>query len=253
MEKENLIIIPGFATNSFFIRGAINYLNNFFTVYCIDLPGFVEGSHPLPKPDVEAFALYVESKLKKLGLPHYYLLGISLGYAIISHLNLDRRCKGILAIYPYLNSSYLKLSKTKLLFMSIALSIVNRFYINIFYWQPILFRTYLKILMGSDKQITDIIKHIDPKTYFNIAEQIITSNESINHHKVPQVIILSSEDELLDYQQLLKTFKVLSNKLIMTTSFSHTPEKLDTDIMNQYFPAELINKMQLFLLKYNLS
>ena len=39
MSKPNLILINGFAINKFLIKGFIAYLEQFFKVYVIDLPG----------------------------------------------------------------------------------------------------------------------------------------------------------------------------------------------------------------------
>ncbi len=39
--KENLVLVNAFLTNSLVLRGLIDYLNNFFRVHFIDLPGGV--------------------------------------------------------------------------------------------------------------------------------------------------------------------------------------------------------------------
>lgn len=245
-KKENLIIIPGFANNSLFLQEALLYLNNFFNVYCIDLPGFIENCHPIGQPDIDNFTIYVEKKLSELNLPDYYLAGISFGYAIISRLHLNTRCKGILAIYPYLNESYLKLNIAQKFLLKITLASINKRKLGILLWHSPLFKWYLRLTGHSPEDIAYIYAHIDATTYFAAADYILNNTQKINLQKLPHVVILNKQDEILDYYRLLKTFKDRAKKLILTSSLSHIPKELTFDMMKLHFPPALITRMQSF-------
>lgn len=246
-QKETLIVIPGFANNSIFLQEVIIYLGKFFNVYCIDLPGFIKEYQPFPKPSIDDFVEHVEKKILELSLTDYYLVGISFGYAVINRLHLNKNCKGILAIYPYLSESYLKFGILKKIFLKITLFIIKKFQLEVFLWRSEIFKIFLKFIGNDDKDIKDTLNQIDAKTYFSAAEFILENNKKINMPNLPHVVILSNRDEILDYKRLLKTFKEAAKKLILTTSLPHMPKKLTQSIIELHFPPSLIAQMRVFL------
>lgn len=44
--RENLVLLHSFPTNSIIFTDLIRYLNNFFVVHFIDLPGFTRSTPP---------------------------------------------------------------------------------------------------------------------------------------------------------------------------------------------------------------
>src|SRR4030042_5329233 len=111
--KENLVLVNAFLTNSLVLRGLIDYLGKYFRVHFIDLPGFVRDIPPLPKLTLEDYAAYVQRRIDDLDLNSYLLGGISFGFAVISHLDPGERCKGVVAITPFLCSRWLTLGLVK--------------------------------------------------------------------------------------------------------------------------------------------
>ena len=102
MEKENLVLLHSFPTNSILLSGYIEYLSDSFNVYFIDLPGFTKAVPPLERVTFAGYYDFVGRKIKELDLDSYLVEGISFGFAIVNHLNHDRKCKGIIAIEPFI-------------------------------------------------------------------------------------------------------------------------------------------------------
>ncbi|MFZ2053090.1 MAG: alpha/beta fold hydrolase, partial [Candidatus Aminicenantales bacterium] len=106
-QKENLVLVNAFLTNSLVLRGLIDYLGRFFRVYFIDLPGFIRDVPPLTEVSLGNYAKYVQRRLDDLGLDSYLLGGISFGFAVITHLPPDEHCRGVVAITPFLSARWL--------------------------------------------------------------------------------------------------------------------------------------------------
>ena len=78
MPKENLIIVHSFPGNSILLSGLIEYLNDYFEVYFINLPGFAKSVPPLTEISFKGYVQFIEEKIRGFGLASYWLAGISL-------------------------------------------------------------------------------------------------------------------------------------------------------------------------------
>ncbi len=85
-------------------------MSDHFHVHFIDLPGFSLDSPPLEEVSLESFCRYAEDRIEALGLEQYILTGISFGYTVVSRLRRDPRCKGVVAIFPFLGKKSLSLN-----------------------------------------------------------------------------------------------------------------------------------------------
>ena len=109
-KKENLILVHSFPTNSILLKGFIGYIDDYFNVYPIDLPGFRKDIKPLQKITIDSYSKFVEEKVKKLNLDDFLIGGISFGFIVVNNAKIDKKCKGIIAIEPYVNSKSLRMS-----------------------------------------------------------------------------------------------------------------------------------------------
>lgn len=137
--KENLVLVNAFYINSILLKGFIDYLSRYFNLHFIDLPGFAKHSPPLEEISVSLYSEYVSQKINRLNLNHYIIAGISFGFLIVSSISLDTKCKGIVAIFPYINKNFLKLKITKRTFYNFASQFFISFNLSESIWRNKMF------------------------------------------------------------------------------------------------------------------
>ena len=115
-KKENLFLVHSFPTNSSILKGLVVYLERFFNLYFIDLPGFLnnEEDDRKEKISLDYYSNYISQEIKKHNLDSFMIGGISFGFLVANNAEFDvKKCKAILAIEPYLNISYLNIGFVK--------------------------------------------------------------------------------------------------------------------------------------------
>lgn len=75
MTKEDLVFVHSFPTNSKALKGLIDYLNSYFNVIPIDLPGFLKEIPELQTISLKTYSDYVDGKVLELGLERFYMGG----------------------------------------------------------------------------------------------------------------------------------------------------------------------------------
>lgn len=76
--KQNLVLIHSFPTNSIILKGLNNFLSNYINVYFIDLPGFNNNYDKKFKISFENYANCVQLEIDKLKLNTYWVGGCPL-------------------------------------------------------------------------------------------------------------------------------------------------------------------------------
>jgi pimeloyl-ACP methyl ester carboxylesterase len=249
MTKENLIIVPGFGTNSRLFEELRSYLSDFFSVCFIDLPGFNQEIPALPKITMDNYAQFVVDRIKELKLKHYLIAGMSLGFGIISRIEFDNKCKGVLGIGPYLGSESINpRMKAEMGFKILLLDLICFFRLYRLAWQTVLFRRFLKRIC-LNRQLPDFtLKEMDPRTYFETARLLLRfhlKKPSFDH--LPYVLIMNKKDDLVSYDYLAQQMKDNIEKLlVVNTKMAHNPPVLT----EKYFAANLPKSKILRLLKF---
>jgi len=84
--KETIIILPGWGDTRKTFNYMINFLQNYFTVYIVDYPGF--GNSPFPNKDLTIYdySNLIYELIKELNLENPILIGHSFGGRIITTL-----------------------------------------------------------------------------------------------------------------------------------------------------------------------
>ncbi len=75
MTKANLIFVHSFPTNSKALNGLIGYLNLFFQVIPVDLPGFIKNIPAIEPASLKDYSCYVDAVVTKLKLENFYMGG----------------------------------------------------------------------------------------------------------------------------------------------------------------------------------
>jgi pimeloyl-ACP methyl ester carboxylesterase len=246
--KENLIVVPGFGTNSHLFGELSQYLNDFFQVYFIDLPGFSTAIPPLSKITMQNYAQFVVDKIKELKLNHYLIAGMSLGFGVINRIQFDNKCKGILGIGPYLGEASINPTvKAKMAFKSSLLDLICFFHLYQLAWQTRLFKNFLQKICLNRKLSEFILTEVDPRTYFETARLIFHYRQKPSFEPQPHVLIINKKDDSISYDFLAKQMKEQIEKLlIIHTDMAHNPPELS----QEYFAAKLPQKQILRLLRF---
>ncbi len=238
MRKPNLVIIHSFPTNSKVLGGLYSFLSDYFTVFPIDLPGFDVDVSPIKDISIASYAAYVQAELNKLSLHSYMLAGVSFGFCVANSCVVDERCKGILALAPYLNSLYLMKNPTwkrVLLACATGLGGHRRIY------QSNLFQRYFNGKVNSG--LFDLIhKTVDPYTFFETAKMLLNYKKEPFFHDKPYVLVINEKDTTIQGIETLKRFEALDKVCIIKTTLAHHPPKLSRAHFQRHLPKEEIRR-----------
>ncbi len=244
-KKENLILVHSFPTNSILLAGLTEYLDDFFNVYFIDLPGFTGEVRPLKRVSLKRYSNFLNSKIKKLNLNHFVIGGISFGFAVVNDVNLDKRkCRAIFAIEPYINCEYLHQGFIqRFLYTHMLEAFVHKPSAIDRVWHSDFSKRVLAFLSGQTAERMDMImKEIDGRTFFNTALCIIENKKDIKFKKdIPYVLFVNNNDETVAAAKIVALFEKSipqNNLLVIYTDIDHYPK----DVSKKYFKSKLSDK-----------
>jgi len=248
-EKENLVLVNAYLTNSLVLKGFIDYLSEYFNVYFIDLPGFIQDIPPLAQISVESYAEYVHQRLERLNLKSFILGGISFGFLVASHLPKDRKCKGLVAIAPYINSRSLKLGFLKMSVYSVLVRLTLALNLSSKIWESHHFhRAFHWYSDYPSDRINNLLSHMDGRTFFETARIILRHSEPCPFHELPYVLIISSSDKTIKNDPLLKLFpKNVENLKVLEVDTDHYPLDISPDYFRERIPEDKIRDIVLFV------
>jgi len=238
--KENLVLVNAFLTNSLVLRGLIDYLGNYFRVHFIDLPGFVRDIPPLSKVTLENYAAYVQGQIDGLDLDSYILGGISFGFAVISHLDPNELCKGVVAITPFLNSRWLNLGLFKKSAYSLLVRLTLAFDLPLKIWNHRLFRRVFHWYSDYPAdRIETLLSQMEGRTFFETARLILTHRQPCRFQNLPYVLVLSHSDRTIKNGPLLELFEKKIDRLkVVRAGIDHYPLEVSEDYFQSRFPQE---------------
>jgi len=246
--KENLVLVNAFLTNSVVLRGLIDYLDKYFCVHFVDLPGFVPEIPPLSEVTLENYAAYVRRRIDDLELDSYLLGGISFGFAVISDLDPGERCKGIVAITPFINSRWLNLGLVKkstysfLVRLTLALDLPakiwnHRLFHRVFHW----YSEY------PTDRIETLLSQMEGRTFFETARLILSHRQPCRFQNLPYALILSQVDRTIKNGPLLDLFEKNINRLkVVRADLDHYPLEVSADYFQSRFPQSDIHDIIVF-------
>ncbi len=247
-EKPVLVIIHSFYANSFLLRGMIEYLEDFFRVHFIDLPGFAEHVPPLRRVAVEDFSGYVRERIESLGLDSYILAGISFGFLVASGIETDGRCRGMAAIMPYLDAPSLKLSRTKRLFYTLVTESAVRLGISAALWRSRAVRKFAYWYSIYPPERVDVIfSSMDPETFFRTGRLILERRAPFPFRDKPTALILSDRDGTISNDHVRAAFAgSIPRLLVVTTSIEHYPVDLSKEHFRERFAPRDVRRIVRF-------
>lgn len=246
--KANLVLVNAFLTNSILLRGLIDYLGNYFRVHFIDLPGFVREIPPLSEITLENYAAYVRVRIDDLDLDSYLLGGISFGFAVVSHLDPGEKCRGVVAIAPFLDSRCLNLGLLKKSAYTLLVRLTLAFDLPSKIWNHRLFhRAFHWYSDYPPERIESLLTEMEGRTFFETARIILTHRRTSRFQDLPYVLILSHSDRTIRNALLLELFKEKIGRLkVVQAGFEHYPLEVSEDYFQSRFPREDIHDIIVF-------
>jgi len=245
MKKDNLILIPGFSSNRYVLKGLLEVMSQYLNVHFIELPGFVSDVSPLSEITLSNFAVYVQKEIEKLDLDEYLIGGISLGFTILSDLELDQRCKGVLALEPHFNKRSLNLNWFQKNLYLATFRTICFFKLYNLLWKTRLFKTLFAKFTGlPDDIIKIILDQNDPRTFFATAKMGFQIKKMPQFFDLPYVLIMNKEDEMVDYSYVSRQLKDnVRDFLFIEVQEKHFPPDLSKEYIEKKFPKEKIQKI----------
>lgn len=246
--KENLVLVNAFLTNSSVLRGLIGYLGRYVRVHFIDLPGFISHVPPLDEVTLENYAAYVQNRIADLKLDSYLLGGISFGFAVISHLETDERCKGVVAITPFLSSRWLNLGLVKKSTYLFLVHLTLAFELHSRIWNHRLFhRVFHWYSDYPADRVETLLKEMEGRTFFETARIILTHRKPCRFQNLPHVLILSPSDRTIRNGPLLDFFEKNIDRLkVVRADIDHYPLEVSEDYFQTKFSQEDIQEIIVF-------
>jgi pimeloyl-ACP methyl ester carboxylesterase len=246
--RENLVLVNAFYTNSILLKGLIDYLDRHFNLYFIDLPGFAKHSPPLEEISIQAYSDFVSRKIEEFDLDRYIIAGISFGFLIVSNICLDGKCKGIVAIFPYIDKNSLKLRVGKKAFYNLMSDFFIRLRLSRSIWKNRMFQSAAYIYSSYPRdRVTVILEHMDGKTFFETAQIILNNEGPLAFQELPYALIVNKEDKTIKYDYSLEAFKKnVKDLLIIHSEADHYPEDIEEAYFAKAFPRDDINRIIAF-------
>ena len=247
--KPHLLLVHSFPTNSVLLHGLEEFLSDFFTVHFIDLPGFHQNSPPCAgKITLKKFSHYFDQKVAELNVDEYIVGGVSFGFLVINNAQLDKRCKAILAMEPFVNTKCLNISPWKqveYIALAAILRAIHLLKIERRIWESKWFSSYLE--KESDyprERINTIIKHLDARTFFAVTGLLLTYRKNPKFHNLPHFLIGNFADTTINFEHTVEIFiKNLHELHIASEPIDHYPKDLTKSYFKTRIPHEHIERL----------
>lgn len=218
------------------LKGLIDYLDDYCNVYFIDLPGFTKKVPRLSKITFENYAKYVDRKIKSLNIKYYIIGGISFGFDVINQAKLDKRCKGIVGIEPYLDTNSLNMGFIERLLFKEVSDFVIRFNLYSEIWKSNLMK---RLLNNKHIHNTDmVLGQIDPVTFFQTAHLIFNKKTKPKFHNLPYILLINMHDHTIKSDYAARFFNNANKHLILYDDIDHYPK----DLSKAYFKKKIPKK-----------
>ena len=247
--KPHLLLVHSFPTNSILLHGLEEFLSDYFTVQFIDLPGFHKNSPPFTgEITLKKFSNYFDQKIAELDVKEYVVGGVSFGFLVINNAKLDKRCKAVLAMEPFINTRCLNISlfdKEKYKAISQLLKLIHSLSLEQHIWESDWFNKYLQDESDYPKERVDtIIKHIDSRTFFAVTKLLLTYKGNPIFHKLPYFLVGNFADKTINFDKTVEFFlKNLHELHIASEPIDHYPKELTKNYFKTRIPSEHIERM----------
>jgi len=241
-KKENLILVHSFPTNSIVLAGLVEFLDDYFHVYFIDLPGFTKKT-PLEKGRISlaSYSKYLSEKIKEFNLDSYIIGGISFGFVVVNNMKPDaKKCKAILAIEPYLNNKFVHMSLFQRFLYAYFFTGRVMPKISKKFWESPHAEQLFGYVLGRHNKLTTIVAEVDARTFFDTAKILFKNSKKVTFHtRIPYVLWINKHDTTINADKIVAEFeKNVPRLLVKYNDVDHYPR----DMSKRYFKSKIKEK-----------
>ncbi|MBQ8472181.1 MAG: alpha/beta hydrolase [Bacilli bacterium] len=238
-KKQTILILPGWGNNRCTFDYLINFLQDYFTIYILDYPGFGNSTFPNKDLNIYDYTELIYKFITKLNIENPILIGHSFGGRIISILTTKNiKIKKLLLIDI---AGLKKKRNIKLLIKQTTYKLLKK--LKIFLPNK-LKKKYLNYLFN--KFSSSDYKTLDKKmlkTFQNIVQEDLTNY--IKQIKLETLILWGEYDDITPISNGIKINKLIKNSsLIPISNTKHFPylEKkyLVSRIIFEYLKKDII-------------
>jgi hypothetical protein len=174
--------------------------------------------------------------------------GVSFGFLVINNAKLDSRCRAILAMEPFVNTKCLNTSfmkKKGYIVIKILFKLIKIFNIEKQIWESNWFNWVLQKESDYPKErVNTIIEHIDPRTFFSVANFLSKYDKNPDFHNLPHFLIGNFKDKTINFNSVVEVFKKSLRKLrIFSVPIDHYPKDLTKAYFKTRIPKEHLSRM----------
>jgi len=241
--KINFVFCGGIGGGQHTLQGLVDYLSEAFNVFYFELPGLGLAEKPLSRVSIKTLSENVEKRLSGLNLDSYILAGGSFVFRVINEIPFSNKCLGIVGVVPYINSTYLKLPKLKILRQSLQLGLVSRLKLHTWLWNSLYFRRVLLNTYGEEA-LEIILKECDRRTFFESVRIVLSDKSEMKLSSYPYAIILSKNDSSIKFDQTIDFFRQNASKLLIFESeMEHYPINANKDYFEESLPKSILSDL----------
>lgn len=240
LTKINLVVISGFGVNSIILKEYIRYLEEFFNVYFIDLPGFTKTTKILSTVSIDSYVEYIEREMEKIPWSNFWLGGMSFGFYLANRAAVDKRSLGYFAIEPYVGETGLSLGKPKELFFDALVKSLVKLGVSSEIWESSSFPKILKLFSGcSTEEAAEMLKDIDSKTFFQTAQLLLEDHEETIFRKTPYALFINENDTSVNGRYIQTLFeKNVKDLFIVPITTDHYPKEITVSYFKEHIPTQ---------------
>jgi pimeloyl-ACP methyl ester carboxylesterase len=247
--KPHLLLVHSFPTNSVLLHGLEEFLADFFTVHFINLPGFHKDNPSFNGAiTLKKFSNYFDQKVAELDVDEYIVGGVSFGFLVVNNAKLDKRCKAIVAMEPFVNIECLNIpfwTQKKYIFFTILLRVIRFLKLEQYIWKSNWFNEYLQQESDYPKERVDIIiKHLDSRTFFAVTKLLLSYKKKAVFHNLPYFLIGNFADKTINFDKVVEVFlKNLYELHVASEPIDHYPKELTKQYFKTRIPREHIQRI----------
>jgi esterase/lipase len=249
MKKHNFILIPSFSTNSIILKGLISRLSDYFKVYPIDYPGYRSSLPPLKKYSIQSVVKKLEDDIENLNLNSYILGGISMGYFFTNKIKVNKKCKGIVAMFPLVSNKTININPIKKSAFRLGLYIIKFLKVYDLIW---ISKYFNKLFFSKPfpKKINKIMNdEINPRSFFEMANLILNKKYEIQTNNTKHVVVINYNDYAIKSSLTMNILNSkISNKIVIKSDMPHNPNSLEKKVFDKYLDD---SKMKIIIKYFN--
>ncbi len=212
----------------------MEYLEQFYHVYAIDLPGFVPGSEPISEVSLERYADATQELIDALGITDYWMAGLSFGFLVANICSHDKRCFGTVSVVPYINKNYLIKNEWLYFLLEKSFALICKFKWYEKAYRSIWLRKALLTETHEDR-VDEILATVSACTFFETALLLFKLDKEPDLNHKPYIFFVTEEDSTIKMDKLETLLARIENKQVVKITCSHHPD----EITKQYFDSHV--------------